>query len=81
MANIINLADICKGKSYQVSGFKETAAEYAEKLSKMGFVVGTAVALAPVKLNDPMVLQIRGSRVALRKSEAAQILVEEMSNA
>ena len=81
MADIMNLADIIKGKSYQVSGFTESSTEYAEKLSKMGFVVGTAVALAPVQLNDPMVLQIRGSRMALRRSEAAQILVEELNNA
>ena len=81
MADIMNLADIIKGKSYQVSGFTESSTEYAEKLSKMGFVVGTAVALAQVQLNDPMVLQIRGSRVALRRSEAAQILVEELNNA
>lgn len=81
MGNIINLAEIAKGKSYQVSGFTESSTEYAEKLSKMGFVVGTAVALAPVQLDDPMVLQIRGSRVALRRSEATQVLVEEMNNA
>ena len=44
----------------------------------MGFVEGTPVELAPVNVSDPMVIQIRGSRIALRKSEAQQILVQEL---
>ena len=47
----------------------------------MGFVEGTPVELAPVKLSDPMVIQIRGSRIALRKSEAQQVLVKELEDA
>jgi len=43
----------------------------------MGFVKGTPVELAPVKLSDPMIVQIRGSRIALRKNEAEGILVKE----
>jgi ferrous iron transport protein A len=43
----------------------------------MGFVEGTPIELAPVKLSDPIVFQIRGSRIALRKKEARQILVRE----
>lgn len=65
-------------KKYQVSGFTNSSADYAEKLHKMGFVEGTPVSLAPVNLSDPMVVQIRGSRIALRKNEALQILVEEL---
>lgn len=78
MSKIINLADMCKGKTYQVSGFSQASSEYAEKLHKMGFVVGTGITLAPVTAADPMVVQIRGSRLALRKKEAQQILVEEI---
>lgn len=77
MATSINLADIRQGKSYQVSGFEQGSSAYVEKLHKMGFVVGTPVALAPVKLSDPMVVQIRGSRIALRRNEAQYIYVEE----
>ncbi len=71
-----NLTEIIKGKIYQVAGFVNISSDYAEKLIRLGFVVGTPIELAPVKISDPMVVQIRGSRIALRKSEAQQILVE-----
>ncbi len=73
-----NLTEVRRDKVYQVSGFVDNSTEYAEKLYKMGFVEGTPVELAPVKISDPMVIQIRGSRIALRKSEAEQILVQEL---
>ena len=73
-----NLTEINRGKTYQVAGFVNNETDYAEKLYKMGFVEGTPVELAPVKISDPMVIQIRGSRIALRKSEAQQILVQEI---
>ncbi len=78
MAKRTNLTEISRDKMYQVDGFVSSSTEYAEKLYKMGFVEGTPVELAPVKLSDPMVIQIRGSRIALRKSEAEQILVKEL---
>ncbi len=81
MFKSISLSGMIQGKTYLVTGFKKQASIYAEKLHKMGFVVGTPVELAPVKITDPMVVQIRGSRIALRKKEAQQILVEEHSNA
>ena len=78
MSGGINLANISKGKSYEVEGFKSDSSEYVEKLHKMGFVQGTPIALAPVKISDPLVVQIRGSRIALRKKEAQEILVKEV---
>lgn len=78
MPKSTNLAEIYRDKRYQVAGFLNNSTDYAEKLHKMGFVEGTPVELAPVKLSDPMVIQIRGSRIALRKSEAEQILVKEL---
>lgn len=78
MAKTIKLTGMTLGKSYQVSGFTEETSEYAIKLNKMGFISGTNIALAPVKMSDPLIVQIRGSRVALRKKEAQQILVEEI---
>ena len=77
MAGKINLADISKGKAYQIAGFADSPSEYSEKLLKMGFVEGTTVELAPVKISDPIVYQIRGSRIALRRKEAQQIIVKE----
>ena len=78
MSRGINLTEISKGKSYEVEGFKSEASAYAEKLYKMGFVQGTPIELAPVKISDPLVVQIRGSRIALRKNEAQEILVKEI---
>ena len=79
MSSSINLANISQGKSYEVSGFTSETSDYAEKLYKMGFVKGTPVELAPVKISDPIIVQIRGSRVALRKREAEEILVTEVN--
>ena len=78
MSNNTNLTEINREKIYQVAGFVDNSSDYAQKLHKMGFVEGTPVELAPVKLSDPMVIQIRGSRIALRKDEAQQILVQEL---
>lgn len=78
MAKTTNLTEIKRDKNYRVAGFTNNSSDYAEKLHKMGFVEGTPVELAPVKLSDPLVIQIRGSRIALRKSEAQQILVQEL---
>ncbi len=65
-------------KTYQVAGFLNDSPDYAQKLYKMGFVEGTPVGLAPVSISDPLVIQIRGSRIALRKKEAQQVLVKEL---
>lgn len=81
MAKSTNISGMAQGRTYQVSGFAPGSSVYAEKLHKMGFVIGTPVELAPVKIADPMVIQIRGGRVALRRKEAQQILVEECTNA
>lgn len=76
MTRHINLSNIKAGKAYHISGFEDSSSDYAEKLYKMGFVEGTPVELAPVNLTDPMVIEIRGSRIALRKKEAEEVLVE-----
>ena len=78
MARRMKLTEILKGGLYQVFGFEGSESHYSEKLYKMGFVKGTPIGLAPVSINDPLVVQIRGSRVALRKKEASQIIVEEV---
>ncbi len=78
MQTAMNLTDINIGKAYRVSGFRQSTSEYAEKLYKMGFVEGTVVKLAPIKMSDPLVVQIRGSRIALRRKEAQEIIVKEL---
>lgn len=81
MSKKLNLAEISKGKKYQVTGFNEDTSIYADKLNKMGFTIGTAIQRAPVKISDPIVVEIRGSRIALRKKEARQVLVREVYHA
>jgi ferrous iron transport protein A len=73
-----SLADMQLGHSYRLVGFNSGSPDYHHKLYKMGFVEGTPVELASVKISDPIVVHIRGSRVALRKKEADLIVVEEM---
>ena len=58
-----NLTEIRRDKNYQIAGFVDNSTDYAEKLHKMGFIEGTPVELAPVKLSDPMVIQIRSLRL------------------
>ncbi|WP_027722269.1 FeoA family protein [Maridesulfovibrio zosterae] len=78
MTTNINLSEILEERSYAILGFDVETSVYAQKLRKMGFVEGTPVGLAPVQISDPMVFEIRGSRVALRKIEAIQIKVKEL---
>lgn len=78
MTKHINLSQTDRNRKYRVVGFSDNQSDYAIKLYKMGFIEGTDVQLAPVTINDPIVIEIRGSRVALRKSEAQEVLVEEV---
>ena len=78
MSDHVSLSEIRRDKIYEIQGFTSESSVYAEKLYKMGFVKGTPVELAPVGISDPIVVQIRGSRIALRKKEAQEILVREL---
>lgn len=74
----LHLDQVLQGKTYQIAGFENSESPYIEKLYKMGFVEGTPLQLAPVELKDPMVIELRGSRIALRREEANQVLVKEI---
>jgi ferrous iron transport protein A len=78
MTKNMNLSKIIEGRTYSVLGFETETSDYALKLRKMGFIEGTQISLAPIKISDPMIFEIRGSRIALRKNEANQIKVEEI---
>lgn len=79
--SVLSLAELQQGRRYVISGFREETTAYADKLFKMGFIEGTPVQLAPVAISDPIVVEVRGSRIALRKSEAEQVQVKELHNA
>lgn len=76
MSKKISLTEAVKGITYRISGFTDQESDYSDKLSKMGFIAGTQIEIAPVTISDPMVFQIRGCRIALRRKEAKEILVE-----
>jgi Fe2+ transport system protein FeoA len=55
--------------------------ELSLRLLEMGLTPGTEVALLGVApLGDPLELELRGYRLSLRKSEAARVLVNPMTN-
>jgi len=55
--------------------------EIRKRLVDMGFISGTkGKVLRRALLNDPIELQLKGYKVSLRRSEAKQILVEDLSD-
>lgn len=52
----------------------------AKRLSALGFIEGTEVKLhSCAPLGDPIVVQVRGSKLALRKSDLKSIYLKESS--
>ncbi len=50
------------------------------RLMELGFISGTKVQIAHLApfANDPLAVDVRGKRIAIRRSEAQLILVEEV---
>jgi ferrous iron transport protein A len=49
---------------------------FRRRIMEMGLVPGTAVrVIAVAPLGDPLTLELRGSRLSIRKSEAAEVRV------
>lgn len=74
----MTLADTDLSKIYKIKGFADPTSAYADKLRRMGFIAGTPIEHVQGASHDPMLFFVRGGRVALRKSEARHILVEEI---
>jgi len=55
--------------------------EFRQRLLEMGFVRGTAVRMVKAApLADPLEFVLRGYHVALRREEAATVLIEPISD-
>ena len=55
----------------------EGARSFRRRLMEMGLVPGTAIQIIEVApLGDPLEIEVRSSRLSIRKAEAAQIRVE-----
>ncbi len=76
----LTLPDMEYGKTYKVLGFAGKNPNYSTQLQNLGFTEGTLVTRGPASINDPFSVLLRGSRVALRKKEALELLIEEISH-
>ena len=76
-AYMMTLRDVRIGRRAQVVGFREDAP--SRRLLEMGFVPGTEVLVVrSAPLGDPIEYAVMGGRVAMRRTDAAMILVEEI---
>lgn len=72
----MKLSELAVGASAVVREFPRTDAAFL-RLREMGLVAGTRVTLVrTAPLGDPLEIKLRGYHLTLRKSEAAEILVE-----
>ncbi len=76
----LTLPEMEYGKTYKVLGFARKNPNYCIQLQNIGFTEGTLVERGPSSINDPFAVLLRGSRVALRKQEAMELLIEEISH-
>lgn len=72
----INLAALSAGHRATVRHLPEDGATFL-RLREMGLLPGTPIRLLRVApLGDPLEIEVRGSRLSLRRAEAAEIVVE-----
>ncbi len=76
MSTLASLADLANGESCIISGLQSSGdPELRRELLELGFVPGTAVKLVARSLfGEPLAYELRGTRIALRKAEAAMVL-------
>ena len=61
----------------RVVGFVDESSIYARRLQTLGFTVGARIEfVCAAPLGDPIQLWVRGSRIALRRSEVEAMLLE-----
>ena len=73
--SMVTLSEIDIGESATVVGFADGAP--ARRLLEMGFVPGTRVSvLRSAPLGDPIQYAVMSGRVAMRRSDAATVLVD-----
>lgn len=74
----ITLADCNPGFVGKVLSYTKGGV-YKEKLLAMGLIKGTRFAVENVApLGDPVKIQLRGFNLSVRKSEAREVIVEEI---
>ncbi|MFQ6776261.1 FeoA family protein [Cereibacter sphaeroides] len=75
---VLSLKDMAAGATARVTGYAPGGAAYRQKLLSMGLTPGTALRVLRVApLGDPMVIEVRGYQLSLRKAEASALSIEE----
>lgn len=75
MTDILPLADLASGQRAIVREFRAGRA-VENRLASLGFTPGAAVDIVQNFGRGPLIVSVRGTRVALGRGEAAKILVE-----
>lgn len=71
------LSDLKAGESAVISGLAQDFA-HGERFTELGFTAGTSVTILRKALfGDPIQIHIRGTRYALRKSDANRIRIRK----
>ncbi|AWD23197.1 FeoA family protein [Pseudogemmobacter blasticus] len=71
------LATLAPGATARVTGYAPGGAAYRQKLLSMGLTPGVTLRVLRVApLGDPVVIELRGYQLSLRKAEAAALIVE-----
>jgi ferrous iron transport protein A len=74
----MKLGELQVGEAGSVAGFEEGGRSYRKKLLAMGLTPGTAFSVTRVApMGDPVEIAVRGSKLSLRKAEAAAVRVEK----
>ena len=69
----MTLAQLTVGASATIRAFPQAGPAFT-RLREMGLLPGTRITLVRIApLGDPIEIQVRGYRLSLRKSEAAQV--------
>ena len=69
------LADCPAGKTVVIEGFQGEISQY-QRLFEMGILSGTSVhVIGRAPLGDPLQVEVRGTRLTLRLTDARQILI------
>lgn len=70
------LRDVKTGTTVRVAGFQNLSSDLLRRLFELGLTSGSEIKVCGVApLGDPLILQVRGCRLALRKKDAYGIKV------
>lgn len=73
---LLKLSEIGLGKTVTIVSFLED--DISEYLMKMGFIPGEKVTVERIApLGDPIIIEVLGYRLSLRKAEADKVLVSD----